>query len=137
MQIHPAFAQDSIHVDAIADIRRIDSIVAAIDMATLTEKKVIGSSKTFHNYKGIAFLNEGRTEIRKVELRLEATGEIITYYCNNNVLQLIVTSQALYFKKNGNYFVFHSISDKGLLTQEDLEMQDEMIMNYVGLILKE
>jgi hypothetical protein len=129
-------AQDSIQKRATLIINRIDSIVRAVDKTELVEKIISGSLEPFSGVNGIAFLDPAHKEIRKMELTVLTTLEKITYYCLKNDIQVIMTPQALYYRVNNKYFVFHCIRERELLTDKQLELQNEFLKNTLMLLFK-
>ena len=119
------YGQDSTQNDPTWELKKIDSIMESINKSILNEKRIIGIVKPFSDIRGIAFLNAEHTEIKKLEFRVLSTNELITYFCAKNRIQVILTSQSLYYRNGNNYFAFHSLVNKRLFTELELQQQDD------------
>lgn len=115
---------------------KIDSVKNSINESKLIRSPIFGVVEPFAEISGFAFLNLEGTEIKKLELEVLATHEAVTYYCYNNTIHFITTPQAIYYKGNNKYFVFHAIKDTILLTEEQLKLQEEFIKIIRTIIIK-
>lgn len=135
-QFQSSFSQESIRSAIIENTKNADSLIRLINSTELIEKRVQGSVEPFSDVSGIAFLNKERTEIKKMQLTSLTTQEVVTYYCIDNKIRVITCSHALYYRYNEEWSVFHSIKNADLLTQKQLQLQEEFLKNVTMTLMK-
>jgi len=122
-----SYAQDSLQRAAIAVIQQVDSLLSSPLRSKLITKEFNGATEPFSRVDGNAFLNAEKNEVLKIEMTVAATQELVTYYCIDNTLRVIVTHDAMYCKHNDKYFAFPASKMAKLLTEEELRKQDEFL----------
>ena len=135
-QFQSSFSQESIRSAIIKISKKTDSVIRLINSTELIEKRVRGSVEPFSDVSGIAFLDNEKAEIKKLQLTCLATEAVITYYCIDNIIQVIVTSEAFYCRENNEWVVFHFLKDTELLTQKQIEAQEEFLKTVMKLLIK-